>query len=64
MDHDNGRAISRATWWQVGFLVALAAISFLDQTPPRAVGVLLVVLDILIGECKIVARDGGEEQPP
>lgn len=58
------RAVSRATWWQVGLLVALAAVSFLDQTPPRVVGgAVLLGLAILIVGCKFLARSGGEQRP-
>ncbi|MBT1003869.1 hypothetical protein KIH31_14815 [Paenarthrobacter sp. DKR-5] len=49
--------ISRATWWQVGFLIVLAIVSPLDLTPPRVVdGVGLLTVALVVVVCKRVAR--------
>ena len=56
--------IYRATWWQVGLLVALAVVSLLDLTPPRvAGGILLLAFALLIAMCKLLAR-GNRDAPP
>lgn len=55
-------AIARASWWQVGFLVALAIVSLLDLTPPRVLGgIVLLALALVIAVCKLLARGEGEE---
>ena len=55
-------AIARASWWQVGFLVALAMLSLLDLALPRMVGgIVLLALALVITVCKLLARGEGEE---
>ena len=49
-------AVSRASWWQVGFLVAMAIVSLLDLTLPRVVGgVVLLALALVVTVCKLLA---------
>ncbi|SFT76280.1 hypothetical protein SAMN04487915_103105 [Arthrobacter sp. ov118] len=49
-------AVSRASWWQVAFLVAMAIVSLLDLTLPRVVGgVVLLALALVVTVCKLLA---------
>ena len=53
-------AIARASWWQVGFLIALAIVSLLDLTSPRVLGgIVLLALALVIAVCKLFARREG-----
>ena len=53
-------AIARASWWQVGFLIALAIVSLLDLTLPRVVGgIVLLALALVIAVCKLFVRREG-----
>ncbi len=55
-------AIARASWWQVGFLIALAIVSLLDLTLPRVVGgivLLALALALVIAVCKLFVRREG-----
>ena len=53
-------AISRASWWQVGFLVALATVSSLDLTLPRVLGgIVLLAVALVITLCKLFAWGEG-----
>jgi hypothetical protein len=50
-------AIARASWWQVGFLIALALLSLLDLTLPRVLGgIVLLALALVITVCRLLAR--------
>lgn len=55
-------AVSRASWWQVGFLVALAVVSLLDMTLPRVMGgVVLLALALMVTVCKLLVRREGDD---
>jgi putative effector of murein hydrolase LrgA (UPF0299 family) len=59
------RAISRASWWQVGLLIGLGIVSLLDMTVPRVVGgAVLLAFAVVIAVCKLAARRDSQTPPP